>query len=171
MDIKAELLKFADGVRHIRRCVEQGTLSEEEASEMCDKLAGFYAELISGRTCSPEAEQPVGVTCPPEAELAPETACPAEDEPRCVVEDAPTAVSLLMEVGVETLTAHQLASRCSLEEITGWIEYARRSIGLTNPAGLVVSRLREQVPPPKAPVNGNCRRKYVSGAYAEYIQS
>ena len=42
MDIKAELLRFADGVRHIRRCVEQGALSEEEAGEMCDKLAMIY---------------------------------------------------------------------------------------------------------------------------------
>ena len=159
MDIKPELLRFADGVRHIRRCVEQGTLSEQEAGEMCDKLAAFYAELISGAKCSPEAEDTADAACPMED-------VPCEPPP---AEDEPDAVSMLLEVGIETLTAQQLASRCSLEQIEGWCEYVRRSVGLINPAGLVVSRLREGVPAPKAPDNGNGRR-YISGVYAEYIR-
>ena len=168
MDIKAELLRFADGVRHVRRCVEQGTLSEEEASEMCDKLAAFYAAQISGQSGCPDTPHCAGQTSVAEVQGPAREESAAEDEP---VDDDTAAVSLLMELGIETLTAHHLASQCRLEEIERWCEYARRSKGLNNPAGLVVSRLRQRVPAPRPAGNGNGRRRYICGEYAEYIQS
>lgn len=136
--IHLRLLHFAEGLRHIALCVEQGTMTEESARQLKSKLAGFYAEHIVS------------------------LALPEKDG------EESEAVTLLMDLGVETLIARELAAECSLEDIQAWTAYARASTGLTNPPGLVVSRLRKGVPPPKG---GNGRRRYVSGEYAEYIQS
>jgi hypothetical protein len=173
MDVKVHLLRFADGVRHIRRCVEQDTLSEEEASEMVEKLADFYSGQIGGASGQPEAAEDCHKTSVTEQgpaiapEIGPGDAAEGASAPE---HDGAEAVSLLMELGIETLTAQQLASQCSLEEIEGWVRYAWRSKGLTNPAGLVVSRLRERVPAPRPPDEGaQRRRQYLTGTYAHHI--
>ncbi len=80
----------------------------------------------------------------------------------------PEAVELLTGLGVDPLVAERLAAECPIEEIEDWIAYASACRGLTNPAGLVVSRLRRGVPAPRTPVTDSSR--YVSGEYAAYIQ-
>ena len=85
-------------------------------------------------------------------------------------EEAPEAVALLLDVGIDTQTARQLAASCSLDDIRGWVTHAQCSIGLRNPAGLVVSRLRKQVPAPKLPEAADGASRYLSGEYAAFIQ-
>ncbi|MCJ7736368.1 MAG: hypothetical protein MUQ10_03505 [Anaerolineae bacterium] len=86
------------------------------------------------------------------------------------LDEVPEALALLWDLGVETLTAQHLATRCSLDEVRGWVMYAQCSIGLRNPAGLVVSRLRKQVPAPKLPEAADGASRYLSGEYAAFIQ-
>jgi len=85
-------------------------------------------------------------------------------------DQVPEAVALLLDVGIETLTAQRLAASCSIGDIRGWIAYVQCSIGLRNPAGLVVSRLRSKVPAPKVPEVDDAASRYVSGEYAAFIQ-
>ena len=85
-------------------------------------------------------------------------------------DQAPEAVALLLDVGIEPLTAQQLAASCPIDNIRGWVTYAQCCIGLRNPAGLVVSRLRKQVPAPEPPEVADAASRYVSGEYAAFIQ-
>ena len=50
---------------------------------------------------------------------------------------------LLHDFGVNKSTACKLAQTCNLAQVSGWIEYARTAITLTNPVGLVVKRLQD----------------------------
>jgi hypothetical protein len=168
MNVRGQLLRFAKNVRHVRRCVELEKLSEEEASEMVEKLASLYAEQIAGAGDQPgddgdTIQSPDAGTDQPTKSVADSVQVEEDD-------DGSEALSLLTGMGIETLIAQQLASQCSPEDIEGWCKYARHSKGLTNPAGLVVSRLRSGVPAPRSGSNGNDPERYVTGIYAEYIQ-
>jgi hypothetical protein len=52
-------------------------------------------------------------------------------------------VSLLTEQGVDSLTAQKLAKTCALEQVESWLAYVRKTQGLKNKAGFLVSRLRK----------------------------
>jgi hypothetical protein len=45
--IEIELLKFKDGIRHIDKSLEEGTISRENAHRLKNKLAGVYAGCIA----------------------------------------------------------------------------------------------------------------------------
>jgi len=82
------------------------------------------------------------------------------------------AFTTLTSFGVSQTVARRLASERSLEAIEGWIAYAEDANGLTNPIAFVVARLRDGETPPevKAASNDDPRR-YISGEYADYIQT
>ena len=68
-------------------------------------------------------------------------------------------VHLLESIGVESAVAEQLADKPAVD-IRGWVEYVQAGQGLTNPAGLVVKRLKAGIPPPQLKVSTawiNCR--------------
>lgn len=58
------------------------------------------------------------------------------------------ALGVLVSFGVNPPVARELAGRCSLGDIEGWVRYARRAQGLRNPVGLVVARLKAGEPAP-----------------------
>ena len=143
--IEVELLKFADGLAHIHKCVVQGTMTEDETHSLKIKLAGVYAKHI--------------------AQVI------EEDEYPDVDSTMPEGGALLVEFGVEPLTAKHLAAKRSLEDIQGWIIYARSAKSLSNPPGLVVSRLKAGEPAPKVQSPDEQRRQRYLGQYADYIQT
>jgi hypothetical protein len=143
--IEVELLKFADGLAHIRKCVVQGTMTEDEAHDLKNKLVGVYARHI--------------------ARVIEEDEYPDADS------TMPEGGALLVEFGVEPLTAKHLAAECSLDDIEGWIAYANSAKSLSNPPGLVVSRLKAGVPPPKVVSPEARQRQRYLGQYADYIQT
>jgi hypothetical protein len=84
--------------------------------------------------------------------------------------------TLLTTFGVARPVAVRLARARELEEIQGWIDYARRAEGLHNPVGLVVSRLRDGVPVPEQNHSGGRRQRPTDerrldceGRYRDYI--
>lgn len=69
------------------------------------------------------------------------------------------SVRLLESIGIQSTIAEQLAGK-PLADIRGWVEYVQAGQGLTNPAGLVVKRLKAGIPPPQLQVSTawiNCR--------------
>jgi hypothetical protein len=70
--------------------------------------------------------------------------------------------------------AERLAGQRSLEDVKGWIAYAKRAQGLRDPVAFVVARLRdgEELPEeePKSGDDGDDRSRYISGKYAEFIR-
>lgn len=62
--------------------------------------------------------------------------------------DAPKGAELLQSVGVQGVVARALARKATLDAIKGWVSYAKAQRNLTNPAGLVVSRLKNGEAPP-----------------------
>ena len=139
--IKAELLTFADGLGRIAKALAQGGLSPEEAHRLRDRAAGACARRIA-RVIREDDEEDSG----------------------------PEGAALLTDFGVEPLTARHLAAECSLGDIEGWIAYARRATRLTNPPGLVVSRLRQGVPAPQVQHHPERRPDHQSREYGGYIQ-
>jgi hypothetical protein len=55
---------------------------------------------------------------------------------------------VLTDFGVTPSAARKLAEVCSVEDVQGWIEYAKSAGNLTNPPGFVVNALRKGDPPP-----------------------
>ena len=145
VEIEVELLKFADSLGHIAKSVAQGTMSKDEAHGLKNKLARVYAKHITGVI--------------------------QEDEYPDVDGTMPEGAALLTDLGVEPLTAKHLAAECSLHDIEGWVAYARSAKHLTNPPGLVVSRLKAGVPAPKVQSSAERLRQRYLGQYAEYIQT
>ena len=145
VEIEVELLKFADSLGHIAKSVTQGTMTEDEAHGLKNKLAGVYAKHI--------------------------TRVIQEDEYPAVDGSMPEGAALLTELGVEPLSAKHLAAECNLHDIQGWVTYARSAKHLTNPPGLVVSRLKAGVPAPKVVSPAELQRQRYLGQYAEYIQT
>lgn len=58
------------------------------------------------------------------------------------------SLSLLTAFGVTQTVAEELARRCSLEDIEGWIDYTKRANGLHSPVAFVVSKLKAGEPAP-----------------------
>ena len=143
--IEVELLKFADGLAHIVKCVAQGTMTEDEAHGLKNKLARVYARHI--------------------AQVI------EEDEYPNVDSTMPEGGALLVEFGVEPLTAKHLAAERSLDDIQGWIAYAHSAKRLNNPPGLVVSRLKAGEPPPRVQSPYEQRRQRYLGQYADFIET
>jgi hypothetical protein len=90
--------------------------------------------------------------------------------------DTAIKTTLLTTFGVARPVAVRLARARELEEIQGWIDYARRAEGLHNPVGLVVSRLRDDVPVPEQNHGGGRRQRPTDerrldceGRYRDYI--
>lgn len=77
-------------------------------------------------------------------------------------------VPQLVEFGIDMDVARALAGTCRPEHVRGWLQHARASPGLKNPAGLVVARLRGGIPPPVQRDNGS--RRYIEGEYAQFIE-
>ena len=89
--------------------------------------------------------------------------------------DKAIKTTVLTAFGVARPVAVRLAHARKLEEIQGWIDYAKRAKGLHNPIGLVVSRLRDGVPVPDQNHSGRSRRPTgerrldCEGKYRDYI--
>ncbi|MBD3256731.1 MAG: hypothetical protein GF383_16675 [Candidatus Lokiarchaeota archaeon] len=91
--------------------------------------------------------------------------------------DKAIKTTTLTAFGVARPVAVRLARARALEEIQGWIDYAKRAEGLHNPVGLVVSRLRDGVPVPEQNRGGGQHRRAApagrrldcEGAYRDYI--
>jgi hypothetical protein len=90
--------------------------------------------------------------------------------------DTAIKTTLLTTFGVARPVAVRLARARELEEIQGWIDYARRAEGLHHPVGLVVSRLRDGVPVPEQNHGGGRRQRPTDerrldceGRYRDYI--
>jgi len=83
------------------------------------------------------------------------------------------AHTLLTGFGVAQAVADRLARERDAGQVRGWIEYARAADGLRDPVGLVVRRLLdgEPVPERQSHERGDDRQRYITGQYAEYIQS
>jgi hypothetical protein len=78
----------------------------------------------------------------------------------------------LTAFGVARTVAQGLAGQCTLEEINGWIEQTKRTEGLRNPVGFLVSKLRAGEPVPEQKKgNGQERRPDSEGRWAKYIQT
>jgi hypothetical protein len=78
---------------------------------------------------------------------------------------------LLTAAGVSETVARRLATTCTLDQVRGWVDYATTAQGVTDPAGLIVARLQDGVPPPapiKRPEHDSSR--YITGPYADLIQ-
>jgi DNA-binding MarR family transcriptional regulator len=75
----------------------------------------------------------------------------------------------LTTFGVAKTVAARLAQQRTLEEIQGWIKYAKQSDGLHNPVAFVVARLRDGEPVPEIRGNGDERRRDIDGRYGDYI--
>jgi hypothetical protein len=75
----------------------------------------------------------------------------------------------LTTFGVAKTVAARLAQQRTLEEIQGWIKYAKQSDGLHNPVAFVVARLRDGEPVPEVRGNGDERRRDIDGRYGDYI--
>lgn len=73
-----------------------------------------------------------------QAEGAPPAAASEESE----IRDA------LNAFGITGKVVNELAPRCSLDAVLGWIEYAGTQERLNNPKGYVIARLRSGDPPP-----------------------
>jgi hypothetical protein len=97
---------------------------------------------------------------------------PWEREEERPGEDVEDVMEALTGFGIETAVARELAARCTLAQVQGWIEYARSDLArnLTNPQGLVVKRLREGVPAPQVRSERERHRDYLGGAYGHLIQ-
>ena len=143
--INTKLLEFAAGLERIEDSLAQGAIGADEVlrlkTELADSYAGHIAHVV-------------------------EALDPGEQG-----DEAPDAATLLSNFGVEPLIAQVLAAKCGLDVIEGWITYASQATGLRNPAGLVVDRLRRGMRPPKLPKRVHDRHRYISGKYADYIQS
>jgi hypothetical protein len=97
---------------------------------------------------------------------------PWEQEEERPGEDIEDVMEALTDFGIETSVARELAARCTLAQVRGWIAYTRSDLArnLTNPRGLVVKRLREGVAPPKVKSQQERYRDYIGGAYGHLIQ-
>jgi len=71
----------------------------------------------------------------------------------------------LVAFGVDIHVARQLANRCTLAQVRGWISYVAQAEGLRNPRGFLVSRLRAGEMPPS-----DSRRRFLGGEYADFIE-
>jgi hypothetical protein len=142
--IHIELQKFADTLLRIQKSKGAAHISEDDAQRMRNALVRFYATHI--------------------------TRVIQEDEYPDVDGSMPEGAVLLAEFGVEPLMAKRLAAECSLEDIKGWIAYARKAKSLANPPGLVVARLQKGVPAPKVQSRQERYRDHLSGEYGQYIQ-
>ena len=94
----------------------------------------------------------------------------SENEPHSSSKTVPTknkekptngdgVVHLLESIGIESAIAEQLADKPAAD-IRGWVAYVQQGEGLTNPAGLVVARLKAGIPPPQLKASTawiNCR--------------
>jgi hypothetical protein len=81
--------------------------------------------------------------------------------------DIQQAVTSLTAFGVARTVAQGLAEQRSLEDVHGWIDYARRADGLQNPAAFVVARLRDGEDPPDTDNDNEADERH---RYAEWLQ-
>ena len=70
----------------------------------------------------------------------------------------------LVEFGVSETVARRLASSSTLDQVEGWIAYAREAKGLRNPAALVVARLQQGEPAPPMAEGGKGQGKTATKA-------
>lgn len=81
--------------------------------------------------------------------------------------------SLLEHYGITNPALVELAQTCTLSDAEGWIAEANRARAQHagfNAQGLVVARLRDGAPPPRAAPIPIDSRRFVSGEYAEFIE-
>lgn len=83
------------------------------------------------------------------------------------------ALKLLINNGAdETQTVREVALGRSLEDIEKMIAAAKRKQGLSNPIGWAIAQLRDGESPPELQNNGrDDRKRYISGEYADLIQT
>jgi preprotein translocase subunit SecD len=81
--------------------------------------------------------------------------------------DIQTKTTTLTAFGVAKTVAERLAQERSLEDVHGWIDYARRADGLQNPAAFVVARLRDGEDPPDNDTDNEADERH---RYAEWLQ-
>jgi len=80
-------------------------------------------------------------------------------------------ITKLMALGVHEGQARKWARERPSEMIIGWIEHLRRDgLGLSNPAGFLVAKLRDGEEPPTAEKTEGDRRRYIEGPYSDLIR-
>ena len=82
------------------------------------------------------------------------------------------ALKILSDNGADaTRTVKAVAQQRNLEDIEKMIAAAKRKPGLSNPIGWAIARLRDGEEPPTVAARGDDRQKYISGEYADLIQT
>ncbi len=76
-------------------------------------------------------------------------------------------VELLSDFGVSQAVATRLAAQRSLEDVRGWLAYAKAADGLQDPVAFVVARLRDGEVPPD---NGKATEEDDRRRYLEWLQ-
>jgi hypothetical protein len=82
------------------------------------------------------------------------------------------SLTILTENGADvTQTVKAVARKRTPEDVQGMLDAARRKQGLSNPIGWAIARLRDGEAPPTVTARGDDRKKYISGEYADLIQT
>jgi predicted transcriptional regulator len=173
--------------RAVNECLEAGYLIRHEAGRAntgkpiyAYSLNTEYELTVSAETAPTEAHS--AETAPTHsAETAPthsaETAQTKRKKTKQTNDDGDNTknqaikTTTLTAFGVARTVAQRLAGQCTLEEINGWIEQIKKTEGLRNPVGFLVSKLRAGEPVPEQRGIGQERRPDSEGKYAKYIQT
>jgi len=173
--------------RAIKECLAAGYLLRHQVDTVQGTGKPIYAyslnteyELASSAETAPEdassAETAPEASAETALEASAETALTNIKEYKETNDDddnikhTTTKTTTLTNFGVDKTVAARLAQQRTLEEIQGWIDYAKQSDGLHNPVAFVVSRLRDGEPVPETRGNGDKRRRDIDGKYAKYIK-
>lgn len=79
--IEVELLKFKEGIRHIRLSLDRGHITKDRAHSQMNKLASIYADCIARRVEGASDEQVNAVFGEPEAYDDPNGSDGIDDDP------------------------------------------------------------------------------------------
>jgi len=83
-------------------------------------------------------------------------------------EDAVAAISLLEKWGMSQIDVEKLGFKYGIGEVLAMCHHVAGLTGVTNPAGLLISKLKngDRAPPPKRQDS----RRFIGGDYAEWIE-
>jgi hypothetical protein len=178
--------------RALEECLESGYLIRRQEGTYRGKPAFVYAlnrdyeiELPTGTEIEPVATTPEmePVTTPKmRAVTTPKMGVTKQIETKETKGDGGGSFNgkgfdLLVGFGISEPVARDLAAVCEIDQVEGWVTYARGAQGLRDPAALVVARLRAGEPAPvvESPEDPDSpearRRRYTGGEFAEYIHS